>query len=178
MTDKAQLRQTIRQRKKSFSTAALAKLSSDIVAELEANDHFRDAEVVLMYDALPDEVQTAAFIEKWYKKKTVLLPKVAGENLTLHIYKGKAYMETGAFHIPEPTTPPFLQYSSIDLAVVPGMAFDRKGHRLGRGKGYYDRLFSTMLPQKPFKIGLAFPFQIVDEVPVEPTDVSMDALVY
>lgn len=178
MIEKSELRHTIRLQKNTFSAKTIAEYSRGIVSKLEKETHFKKAEVVLMYYALPDEVQTADFIEKWYREKTVLLPKVVGDSLTLHIYKGREYMDTGAFQIPEPTTPPYLRYSSIDVAVVPGMAFDLKGHRLGRGKGYYDRLFSKMLPEKPFKIGLAFPFQIVAHVPIEPTDVSMDCLIY
>ena len=66
-------------------------------------------------------------------------------------------------------------YQAIDLAIVPGMAFDPQGHRLGRGRGYYDR-FLPLIPQA-YKIGLCFPFQLVGNVPTEPTDIAMDEVV-
>lgn len=84
-------------------------------------------------------------------------------------------MTRGAFGIMEPSGELFTDYSRITLAVVPGMAFDSHGHRLGRGKGYYDR-FLPLLPQA-YKIGVCFPFQLVDDVPIEPTDVVMDEVV-
>ena len=69
----------------------------------------------------------------------------------------------------------FTDYDKIDLALVPGMAFDAAGHRLGRGKGYYDRF----LGEHPhiYKIGVCFPFQRVAEVPSEAHDVVMDEVI-
>ena len=75
----------------------------------------------------------------------------------------------------EPTGALFTDYATIDLVIVPGVAFDRDGNRLGRGKGYYDRL----LPRIPsaYKVGICFPFQIVEEVPAEPFDIRMDEII-
>jgi 5,10-methenyltetrahydrofolate synthetase len=78
----------------------------------------------------------------------------------------------GAFHILEPIGEQFADYEKIDVALVPGMAFDAAGHRLGRGKGYYDR-FLAAHPHL-YKIGVCFPFQHVAEVPVNEYDVCMD----
>jgi 5-formyltetrahydrofolate cyclo-ligase len=66
-------------------------------------------------------------------------------------------------------------YHEIDLAVIPGVAFDRHGARLGRGKGYYDRLLSLML--NAYKIGICFPFQLLEHIPSEPHDVLMNEVV-
>ena len=104
---------------------------------------------------MKDEVQTHAFIEKWSRSKRIILPVVTGDELELR----------GA---------PFTDYETIDLAVIPGVAFDRYGHRLGRGKGYYDRL----LPQIPAsKVGICFPFQLIEEVPAEAFDFRMDTII-
>ena len=62
-------------------------------------------------------------------------------------------------------------YDEIQLAIIPGMAFDRAWHRLGRGKGYYDRLLPKL--KKAHLLGICFPFQLLDEVPTEPHDVKM-----
>ena len=75
----------------------------------------------------------------------------------------------------EPTGRSFTDYASIDLAVIPGMAFDTSGNRLGRGKGYYDR-FLSLLPPYIYKIGVCFDFQKFNEIPSEATDVTMDLI--
>ena len=79
------------------------------------------------------------------------------------------------YGIEEPTGELFTDYADIDFIVVPGVAFDRNGNRLGRGKGYYDRL----LPRIPsaYKAGICFPFQLVEEVPAEPFDIRMDEII-
>ena len=80
----------------------------------------------------------------------------------------------GSFHIEEPTGDDLIDPDKLELIVTPGVAFDSKGNRLGRGKGYYDRLPATT---KATKIGVAYHFQIVDELPAEPHDVPMDIVI-
>lgn len=83
-------------------------------------------------------------------------------------------MAISSYGIAEPTGTLFTDYPSIDLAIIPGVAFDRHGHRLGRGKGYYDKL----LPQiSATKIGICFPFQIIDEVPTDHFDIRMSSVI-
>ena len=108
--------------------------------------------------------------------KRVLLPKVVGDELELHVYTPGS-LQPGAYGIMEPTGEvfPVDSYHEIDLAVIPGVAFDRHGARLGRGKGYYDRL----LPQlsNAYRIGICFPFQMLEHLPSEPHDVLMNEIV-
>jgi len=173
--EKKRLRTYIRNLKQSYAPEQLAAFSNDILEKLENHPKFLAASRILFYHALPDEVQTQAFIEKWWKHKLILLPKVEGPSLTLHPYFGKPCMVRGAFGIEEPLTPRFMQYDEIELAIVPGMAFDWKGNRLGRGKGFYDRLFGT-LPRDIYKIGLAFRFQIVEKIPATELDVPVNEI--
>lgn len=149
--------------------------SAEILAALEAHPAFRAANTVLLYYSLPDEVDTHEFVRKWSRKKQILLPVVVGEVLELRIYTGLEDLATGSYGIEEPTGKLFTNYASIDFIAIPGVAFDGKGNRLGRGKGYYDRL----LPHIPsaYKIGICFPFQIVEEVPAEPFDICMDEII-
>lgn len=136
---------------------------------------FQSAQTVLLYFSMNDEVHTHTFIEKWSKLKTILLPVIKGELLELRIYSGNKEMVTNSYGIPEPQGEAFTNYEQIDLAIIPGMAFDRKGNRLGRGKGYYDKL----LPQiKAPKMGICFPFQLMEEIPTEAFDVSMDTVFF
>ena len=83
-------------------------------------------------------------------------------------------LELGAFHIEEPTGDNTVSPEEIELVVVPAVAYDRQGNRLGRGKGFYDRLLATT---RATKIGVAYEFQIVDEIPCEPHDVKMDMVI-
>jgi 5-formyltetrahydrofolate cyclo-ligase len=105
--------------------------------------------------------------------KRVLLPVVKDEDLELRLYEGEDSLRKGAFGIMEPTGETFAEenYDEIQLALVPGMAFDKAGHRLGRGKGYYDRLLPKL--KKAKLTGVCFHFQLVDEVPAEPHDISV-----
>lgn len=154
----------------------MLKLQSvNILAALEAHPAFRAANTVLLYHSLKDEVDTHEFITKWSGEKRILLPVVKGDDLELRIYTGPQDMKTGAYGIEEPIGEIFTDYAAIDFIAVPGVAFDREGNRLGRGKGYYDRL----LPRIPsaFKAGICFPFQLIDKVPTEPFDICMDIII-
>lgn len=99
---------------------------------------------------------------------------VVGDELELRLYTGPADLSIGSYGIAEPTGELFTDYAAIDLAVIPGVAFDAVGHRLGRGKGYYDRLLPHI---GATKIGICFPFQWVEEVPAEPFDICMDEVI-
>ena len=127
----------------------------------------------MLYASLPDEVQTLDFIEEWKKRKHIILPTVVGDDIIPMELTADCPMVEGSFHILEPQSN---QYAGpLDLIVVPGMAFDRQGHRLGRGKGYYDR-FLIKYPEVK-TIGICFDFQLLDEVPAEPHDQLIDEII-
>ena len=136
---------------------------------------------IMAYWPLPDEVDIRPLIH-WLvgQGKVVVLPKVTGyERMELRSYTSQDDLAEGAFHILEPVGEPFTDYGDIDVVLVPGMAFDAAGHRLGRGKGYYDRFlaahFSPLTSHpSPLLIGVCFPFQRVAEVPTEEYDVCMN----
>lgn len=83
----------------------------------------------------------------------------------------------GTFGIMQPDTAAFHDYSTIDLALIPGMAFDHDGHRLGRGRAYYDRMLHGVAFSKVYKIGVCFPYQLLPYVPSERSDVNMDEVI-
>lgn len=172
---KSELRQLVRQRKRQFSQQQLAELSLPVLARLRPL--LSVASTVLLYYSLPDEVDTHAFLDELRSAgKIVLLPRVVDEGtMVLHRYTGRADLSEGAFGIMEPVGEPFTDYAAIDVAVIPGMAFDADGHRMGRGRGYYDRFLSSV--PCIYKIGVCFDFQKVEAVPVEATDVSVDVVV-
>ena len=172
---KKELRQLIRQRKRQFTQQELGELSLAVVGRLSAHKRMAEAQTVMLYCSLPDEVDTHGLIDTLYGEgKTVVLPVVTGEGeMELRVYHGADSLRRGAFDILEPVGERFTDYES--MAVIPGMAFDDSGHRLGRGKGYYDR-FLVNLPHC-YKIGMCFDFQRVEHVPCESTDIAVDEVI-
>ena len=171
---KNELRHNIKQQKRQFTSQQLAQLSLSVLDRLRPLLH--DAKVVLAYYSLPDEVDTHVLIDELVAEgKTVLLPKVLDDTtMELRRYTGLQDLCEGAYHIMEPVGMTFTDLSQIDVALIPGVAFDAQGHRLGRGKGYYDRFLSLISTKT---LGLCFDFQKVAEVPVEAQDVAVDKVV-
>ena len=175
------LRQQMRDAKKQHQ-AQLAKMSEEVVGRLVSRlssltSDLSPLTTVLAYWPLPDEVDIRPLIDQLVAEgKTVVLPKVTGdETMELRRYASRADLQEGAFHILEPIGDVFEDYAKIDVALIPGMAFDAAGHRLGRGKGYYDRFLASC--HLPLKIGVCFPFQRVAEVPSEVHDIIMDEVI-
>jgi len=177
MRDKKEIRRLVRAAKAGCTEAELRVLSAAAVSALEAHPRFRAATTVLLYHSLPDEVFTHVLLEKYREAKRILLPVVDGERLRLRAYRGAEHIAAGSYSIGEPEGEDFLRYGEIELAVVPGMAFDADGHRVGRGKGYYDRLLASPALSALYKIGICFPFQLFPQVPAEAFDVSMDEVI-
>ena len=92
--------------------------------------------------------------------------------MTLRIYEGSVNMEHGILGTSHPQGKGFLDYGKIDVVLVPGQAFDKSGHRLGRGKGYYDRFLKKL--NHAYTLAVCFPYQMVDSVPFEPHDITVD----
>ena len=173
MVDKRELRAQIKALKKQHTKEQLLDQSERILAQLERHPDFVKAERVMLYSALPDEVQTQAFLEKWHLQKTIILPTVVGDDIVPVEFGRDTAFAVGDFNILEPQNEPYT--GGFDLIVVPGVAFDRLGNRIGRGKGYYDRFLCHHLDVK--RIGICFDFQLVDEVPTEPFDILMDEVI-
>lgn len=171
---KDDLRRQIRQIKRQFTPQQLEELSLPIISRLKPM--LVDTQVVMAYYSLPDEVCTHNLINDLVTQgKTVLLPKVMGDDtMELRRYTGRDDLREGAFHILEPVGERFIDEISIDVVLVPGVAFDAKGHRLGRGRGYYDRFLRAY---KARTIGVCFDFQKVDEVPVDAFDVTVNEVI-
>ena len=169
--NKQELRRMMRQEKREHSPAERAALSAALSDRVLATRAWQCAEVVLLYHPLPDEVDVGTLITQGYESgKRVLLPVCCGDELVLRCYEGTASLRQGSYGIMEPCGAvfPASRYGEIQLAVIPGMAFDAEGHRLGRGKGYYDRLLPRLSETR--LVGLCFPFQMVSAVPCEAHD--------
>ena len=174
--DKQSIRKQIRACKKAQLPQQKKKESERIWRELEQHPLFQKSHNILIYWSMDDEVETPAFILKWQEKKQFLLPCVNGDQLDIKFFENtRALQEGELFQIPEPQGEALKDYSLIDLAIVPGVAFDRHLHRLGRGRGYYDK---TLCHITAPKIGVCFSFQYLDEIPTDAFDIPMDEVIH
>lgn len=173
MIDKKEIRKKIKNMRLMLTEAEKMSAAAAVFERLEKSAPFLMANHILLYHSLPDELSTHAFLEKWGTTKRFYLPRVNGVDLEILPYE-QSRLELGSFHIEEPTGDDLVNPSILELIVTPGVAFDRKGTRLGRGKGYYDRLLATT---KATKIGVAYHFQMIDELPAEPHDVPVDMVI-
>ena len=166
----------MRELKRAVPMEEKLRRSETVMRGVEELAEFRRAKVVLLYWSMTDEVQTHAFVERWYKEKTLLLPCVVGDDLVLRHYTGPECMVAGEqFGIGEPTGKEYTDLASVEVIVVPGVAFDRQRNRMGRGRGFYDRLLKGT--PNAVKVGVAYDFQVLDAIPTEPHDVKMDRIV-
>lgn len=132
------------------------RISEDIMKQLTEHPRFRAAKVIMLYHSLPDEVCTHTLLQQYCTEKHLLLPVVKGDSMVLRTYHRTSDMEAGAYGIMEPEGPAFTAYDDIDLIIIPGVAFDVKHNRLGRGKGYYDRFCNRCNKHTPTKLVYVF----------------------
>lgn len=171
---KKALRKEMRQAKASISDEEKLRKSALIFNFVEQQDWFVEAKTVMCYWSMPDEVFTHYFVERWMKTKTILLPKMQGPDIIPVVFDGKLLREP-VLGIEEPVGKEFGQNDMINIIIIPGMAFDALGNRLGRGKAFYDRLLRNT---RALKIGVCFEEQLVDFVPCDENDIAMDHVVY
>ncbi len=174
--EKKELRKIVRAAKSAVPLEEKIRRSMPIMQQVEQLTSFRNANTVLLYWSMDDEVYTHDFVKRWYKEKTLLLPCVDGDELLLRQYTGPDSMQPGPqFGIPEPVGPVFEALEQVQMIVVPGVAFDHNKNRMGRGRGFYDRLLKST--PNAVKVGVAFSFQLFDTIPTEPFDVPMDEVI-
>ncbi|MCG3119808.1 MAG: putative protein YqgN [bacterium] len=177
LAEKAWWRARIREQRRLLDPAWRDRASAQILAHVEALPVFRSARIIHTYVALPHEVDTLALIRRLLSRgHQVAVPKVESDNTLQHFYiTDFSALQAGVLGILEPApeksrrAPP----AQFDLVIVPGLAFDHAGNRLGAGKGYYDRFLTEVTAPK---IALAFAFQIIDKVPIAPHDQRVDMI--
>ena len=174
---KDEIRREMRARRRELTPAERAGASAVICAKLG-----RCAEVgspVAVYLASPDEIDLCAYIERLLRLgRQVVAPRWNGETYELAALKGlgPGHLRRGPMGIMEPAEAEVVPPGEVGRWIVPGLAFTRDGRRLGYGGGWYDRVLSAAAPDA-VALGVAHPFQMVDELPAEPHDRILDAVV-
>jgi 5-formyltetrahydrofolate cyclo-ligase len=141
-----------------------------IRAHLEAWPLWREAASVCAFSALASEPDV---LVPWPAGKRVLLPRVATDRLTLHVVGGRGELVRGNWGVWEPAADASTAPARADMILVPGLAFDAEGGRLGRGGGFYDRLLEGFAG---VRVGVCFQERLLNEIPREPHDARMDFL--
>lgn len=179
--EKKILRKQISSVKKLIPLEEKIRRSDAVMERLLEHPEYKKSIKILFYWSMDDEVFTKQTVIQAYNEgKEVYLPVVEGDNLRIRLFEGAAAMVAGeSFAIPEPSEDsPEASIDDMDLAVVPGVAFDAQCSRMGRGKGYYDRLLSAATKEgRPYTIGVCFDFQLVPKVPVEECDKPLDCVI-
>ena len=152
--------------------------SAQACALFKSQNLWKEAESILFYAPMPQELDTwPLLVEALLVGKTVALPRFQAETGDYGICvltDAVADVEVGAFGIREPVARcSLMPVKKLDLLMIPGLAFDLNGHRLGRGKGYYDQLLAAV---RGTRIGVAFDQQIVPQVPIEPHDMHLNGI--
>jgi 5-formyltetrahydrofolate cyclo-ligase len=146
---KQRMRELLIQKRRMLSDEDRTNMSAAILEQLEKMTVFQEAKTVLLYYPKNNEVDVLPLFKR-HKDKTLLLPVTHRNGMTANPYEGNDKMHRGNFGIPEPTTPAY--EGKIDVIIVPAVAFDKNGNRLGRGGGYYDRF----LKNNPTQLSLAW----------------------
>jgi len=172
------LRKEIKEKRKKQTKEENREKSKEIKKKLFCLKEFKDAETILFYISYKSEVFTHQMIKEAFKDKRVVVPISNKKNYSLTLSELKSWddLEIGSYNIPEPKKVHINEISieNIGLIIVPGVAFDKRGNRLGHGKGYYDRLLNKTNAKK---IGLAFEFQLKDEIPIDKHDENVDIII-
>jgi len=177
---KADIRRKIRDRRRRLDPDWVNQASDRIQQSILALDAWAATRQVCCYLAAPTEVQTGRIIEAGQQAcKQVWVPAFhpEQERYALSRLDHNAVLITGRHRIPEPARPVWLAPDTMDLVLIPGLAFDSHGGRIGHGGGHYDDLLARGVLRSALKVGLAFAFQVRDHVPSARPDVAMDVIV-
>jgi 5-formyltetrahydrofolate cyclo-ligase len=179
--EKRDLRHQARARLSQISAEQHKSLSAAAMIQLLARPEWQNAQLILGYLPLKDELDLSAALEWGVRaSKTIALPRYLpdeGRYCASIITESVATLSPGAFGVREPdAAAPVLSLKQLDFILVPGVAFDPSGRRIGRGKGFYDRLLAETNSSKCVKCGIALDEQIVPRIPSEPHDIAMNVI--
>jgi len=177
---KTQLREKLKQIRNQVTSdmAEMAALTTWVY--LQTRKEFVQAESVAAFSSIQGEVNTLTILEGVLKlNKKLFLPRVSNDRSHLGFYEVKDLrgLAPGAFGILEPPIQHPARVEDLDMMILPGLAFDLKGSRLGFGKGFYDRILPR-LKKSALSVGLCYSFQVIEKVPVTGADVPVKALLH
>jgi 5-formyltetrahydrofolate cyclo-ligase len=171
------LRNRMRAVREALPDSACDARSSEITQRLCSLAEFERASTVLAFASIRNEVRMRPSMQAaWAAGKRVALPRVVGDELRLYLVDSETVLVEGAFSVPEPPEAAAqVEPDEVDFALVPALAVDPRGYRIGYGGGYYDKLIPRL--QDARTCAVAYDFQLISEVPELPFDVAVDLVV-
>ena len=175
--DKKELRRQIREKKREMTPEQIELASEKLKELFLATEQYREAKTVYGYLPYNQEVRTVSMLQQALAEgKRVAVPKVYGDEMKFIYLTDLAQVAEGYAGIPEPVADGPVADDPTALVLMPGLVFDKEGHRIGYGGGFYDK-FLTEEPGHP-TVALCYDFQIVKELPTEKFDVPVDLVLW
>ncbi len=175
--DKQELRKNIRQQKKAMTEEMIASASEKLAQQFYATAFYQNAKTVYGYLPYNQEVRTVPILEQALRDgKQVAVPKVYGDTMRFIYLKDLSHVAKSDMGIPEPVDDGPVADDRTALVLMPGLAFDEKGNRMGYGGGYYDK-FLAQEPEHP-TVALCYAFQMVDAIPTGDYDIPVDLVLH
>ena len=178
---KDQIRLEVKAAKKTLTDSFKIQQAKIVFSKIEQTPEFKQAKTILMYWSLPDELPTHRWVKKWSHSKEILLPAIRNNQLVVGRFFTEVQLMKGVFNVMEPhletvenANPSSDCTKQIDLAIIPGIAFDKQKNRLGRGKAYYDKFLRN---KNMLKWAVGFDIQLYDTIPAAAKDVKMDRII-
>ena len=177
MMNKQQLRKQIRQRKRAMTEEEIVSRSQALGEKFLASEAYRSAKTVYGYMPYNQEVRTVAMLEQALRDgKRVAIPKCYGEEMRFIYMTDLSQVEKGYAGIPEPVADGPIADDPTALVLMPGLAFDPQGHRIGYGGGFYDRFLANE-PNHP-TLALCYEFQMLPHLETEAFDIPVDTVIW
>ncbi len=171
------LRRAMRRQKRAMTLSQIQYASARLTQLLTATPQFINAKTVYGYLSCNQEVRTEAILKRALAEgKQVAVPKICGREMRFITITDLNAVKIGKYDIPEPISDAPVANDPTALVIVPGLAFDREGNRLGYGGGYYDRFLSAE-PEHP-TVGLCYDFQLVDAIRAQAHDVPVQLVLW
>mgnify|MGYP002513605211 CR=1 FL=1 len=175
--DKTALRKEIREKKRAMTPEQIEKASYALAQQFFATDYYRDAKTLYGYLPYNQEVRTEPILLQALKDgKKVAVPKVYGDTMRFIYLEDMNGIEKGYAGIPEPVADEPVAADETALVLMPGLAFDKEGHRIGYGGGFYDKFLSAE-PDHP-TVALCYDFQMLPNLETEEFDVPVDLVLW
>lgn len=173
---KSEVRKKVREQKRAMTTEEVHNRSQVVLERFYQSEEFRDAECIYTYVNYNQEIETKLLIEYCLQLgKRIFVPRVDGEWMDFYEIHSLTDLEPGAYNIPEPKSYCVKSEHPCGLMVMPGLAFDYKGHRIGYGGGFYDRYIARFPEFK--KVALGFDFQLFEELNTEDFDIPVQVVI-
>ena len=175
--DKKELRRTIRERKRAMTEEEIVSRSEKLGQRFTSSDAYKNAKTIYGYLPYNQEVRTVPMLEQALKDgKRVAVPKCYGDEMRFIYLEDLSRVEKGYAGIPEPIADGPVADDETALVLMPGLAFDPQGHRIGYGGGFYDKFLSAE-PNHP-TLALCYEFQMLPSLETEEHDIPVDIVLW